>query len=135
MTALIPLVAVWLIVLVPQGARWLSRRREMVESFQSSLEALARGEHSAEAVVPRASAAQRRRTVFTVLLLSMGVSLASAIVLPRKSSLAVHLVIDDLFLLYVGLLVHWRDYRTRPVRVPASSDVLLTPDMVQPVLR
>ena len=41
----------------------------------------------------------------------MVVTLLPLFVFPGKLSLAVHLAVDNCFLLYVGLLVRWRDGR------------------------
>ncbi|PZR81681.1 MAG: hypothetical protein DLM65_05390 [Candidatus Aeolococcus gillhamiae] len=130
-----PLVAIWLLVLVPQVVRHrLERRREMVESFQQSLQALARGERGGPVVACRRSPTQRRRAIFNGLLLSMALSLATAIVLPSKSTLVVHLAVDNLFLAYVGLLVRCRDSASQAATTSRPADLVVTPRVVQPIL-
>ena len=126
MTAVALIAVLWLAVLVPQAVKSHNeRRREFLDSFQRSLGALdaARPDSSASrqpAAAPSRprSAAQRRRTVLGLLLASMAVSAVPAVVLGGKTALAVHLAVDNVFLLYLGLLVRWRDARTlarRPV--------------------
>lgn len=131
MSALIPLIVVWLLVLVPSAIRsHAERRREFIGSFHRQLGALEAS--STSPVVPqtpatplaygaaarppttvrRRTAAERRRTILVGLLLSMVVTLLPLFVFPSKLALAVHLIVDNCFLVYVGLLVRWRDARS-----------------------
>jgi len=121
-SALIPLVVVWLLVLVPSALRSRAeRRREFIGSFHRQLGALEASSTSSVATempvarhptaVRRRTAAERRRTILVGLLLSMVVTLLPLFVFPGKLALAVHLAVDNCFLLYVGLLVRWRDAR------------------------
>jgi hypothetical protein len=120
MSALIPLIVLWLLVLVPSAIRsHAERRREFIGSFHRQLGALEASSTSSvatdraaarppTAVRPR-TAAERRRTILVGLLLSMVVTLLPLFVFPGKLAIAVHLAVDNCFLLYVGLLVRWRD--------------------------
>ncbi len=137
MSALIPLIVVWLLVLVPSAVRsHAQRRREFIGSFHRQLGALEAS--STSSVAPetptaaeatqgrRTSAAQRRRTILAGLLLSMVVTLLPLLAFPGKAALAVHLIVDNCFLLYLGLVVRWRDARAAaraaaPVPVPARD--------------
>ena len=120
MSALIPLIVVWLLVLVPSALRARAeRRREFIGSFHRQLGALEASSTSSVAfetpaappptAVRRRTAAERRRTILVGLLLSMVVTLLPLFVFPGKLALVVHLAVDNCFLLYVGLLVRWRD--------------------------
>ena len=120
MSALIPLIVVWLLVLVPSAIRsHVERRREFIGSFHRQLGALEASSTAPVATqtlathkttpVRRRTAAQRRRAILAGLLLSMVVTLLPLFVFPGKLALAVHLLVDDCFLVYVGLLVRWRD--------------------------
>ena len=120
MSALIPLIVVWLLVLVPSIVRsHAERRREFIGSFHRQLGALEASSASSVATempiprqptaVRRRTAAERRQTILVGLLLSMVVTLLPLFVFPGKLALAVHLVVDDCFLVYVGLLVRRRD--------------------------
>ncbi len=122
MSALILLVVVWLLVLVPSAVRsHAERRREFIGSFHRQLGALEASSTSSVATetpaapqptaVRRRTAAERRRTILLGLLLSMVVTLLPLFVFPGKLALAVHLAVDDCFLVYVGLLVRRRDSR------------------------
>jgi hypothetical protein len=122
MSALIPLIVVWLLVLVPSAVRsYAERRREFIGSFHRQLGALEASSTSSVATeipavrrqttVRRKSPAERRRTILVGLLLSMVVTLLPLFVFPGKLALAVHLTVDNCFLLYVGLLVRRRDSR------------------------
>ena len=133
MSALIPLIVVWLLVLVPSAVRaHAERRREFIGSFHRQLGALEASSTSAVAHETRAaaepepgrrrSAAARRRAILGGLLLSMVVTLLPLFVLPAKLSLAVHLAVDNCFLVYVGLLVRRRDARAA-TRAPARPPV------------
>jgi hypothetical protein len=145
MSALIPLIVVWLLVLVPSAVRSRAeRRREFIGSFHRQLGALEASSNSS--VVPetpatpfghgaaarpptavrRRTAAERRRTILGGLLLSMVVTLLPLFVFPGKLALAVHLTVDNCFLVYVGLLVRWRDALssatgTRVLRATAAT--------------
>ena len=120
MSALIPLIVVWLLVLVPSAVRsYAERRREFIGSFHRQLGALEASSTSYVApetpaarqptAVRRRTAAERRRTILAGLLLSMVVTVLPLLVFPGKLALAVHLAVDNCFLLYVGLLVRRRD--------------------------
>ena len=122
MSALIPLVVVWLLVLVPSALRSRAeRRREFIAGFHRQLGALEASSSSSVApetaagrqvtAVRRRTAAKRRTTILVGLLLSMVVTVLPLFVFPGKLALAVHLAVDNCFLLYVGLLVRWRDSR------------------------
>jgi hypothetical protein len=122
MSALIPLIVVWLLVLIPAAVRaHAERRREFIASFHRQLGALEASSTSSVALenpfapeptpVRRRRAAERRRTIVAGLLLSVVVTLLPALVLPGKLTLAVHLAVDNCFLLYIGLLVRRRDAR------------------------
>lgn len=137
MTAIAFLVVLWLAVLVPQAVKsHKERRQEFLDSFERGLGAL--GAATPTRAVVRAeparrqparrrpsSAAQRRRTILGLLLASMAVSLAPAVLLGGRTALAVHLAVDNCFLAYLGLLVRRRDRRAaRPVTrtAPTSLD-------------
>ena len=120
MSALIPLIVVWLLVLVPSAVRaHAERRREFIGSFHQQLGALGASSTSSVAAetavdpapthVRRRTAVQRRRTILVGLLFSMLATLLPLFVFPGKFALAVHLAVDNCFLTYVGLLVRWRD--------------------------
>lgn len=122
MSALIPLIVVWLLVLVPPAVRsHVQRRREFIGSFHRQLGALEASSTTSVAdvtafapestAVRRRTAAERRRTILVGLLLSMLVTALPLFVFPGKLALAVHLAVDNCFLVYVGLLVRWRDSR------------------------
>ena len=131
MSALIPLIVVWLLVLVPSAVRSRAeRRREFIGSFHRQLGALEASSTSPVVtetptgrrptpVRPR-TAAERRKTILVGLLLSMVVTLLPLFIFPGKLALAVHLAVDNCFLAYVGLLVRLRDAR---VAVTAASPV------------
>ncbi len=138
MSALIPLVVVWLIVLVPSAVRSRAeRRREFIGSFHRQLGALEASSAWSVGVdmtaaepskLRRRSAAQRRRTIFVGLLLSMIVTAVPLLVFPGKLALVVHLAVDNCFLLYVGLLVRWRDTRgaaLAPITAATDTDALV----------
>ncbi|HWC11405.1 MAG TPA: hypothetical protein VG455_09305 [Acidimicrobiales bacterium] len=147
MSALIPLIVVWLLVLVPSAVRaHAERRREFIGSFHRQLGALeasstsasitSAGAHETRAAEPkqggRRSATARRRAILGGLVLSMVVTLLPLFVLPGKLSLAVHLAVDNCFLVYVGLLVRRRDTRAAtkvtarpPVAVAQGGDPLV----------
>jgi hypothetical protein len=137
MTALIPLVLVWLAVLVPQAIRAHTQRRQaFIDSFSrqlGALEAAGPGAGPTPVKAPRrATPAQRRRTVFVGLLLSMVVSLVPVIVVSSKVALVVHLAVDDCFLAYVALLARSGDLRARAA---APSAVPVGPLVVAPRVR
>lgn len=121
MTRVALLVVLWLAVLVPQAVKSHNeRRQEFLDSFQRGLGTLGatRAERSSPLTPQTAAAtrrprspAQRRRTVLGLLLASIVVSAVPAVVMGGKAALAVHLAVDNVFLLYVGLLVRWRDAR------------------------
>jgi hypothetical protein len=119
-SALIPLVVLWLVVLVPSAVRSrVERRREFIGSFSAQLGALEASSASSVAVdtaaIDRSSArrtpAQRRRAIVVGLLLSMVVTALPLLVFPGKLALAVHLAVDDGVLFYLALLVRWREAR------------------------
>ena len=142
MSALIPLIAVWLLVLVPSAVRSRAeRRREFIGSFHRQLGALEASSASPvvtetptsrqpTAVRPR-TAAERRQTILVGLLLSMVVTLLPLFIFPGKLALAVHLAVDNCFLAYVGLLVRLRDARlartgaARPVVAARDGEALV----------
>jgi len=155
-TALGLVVVLWLAVLVPPALkRHHERRQEFLESFQKGLGAL--GAAAPSAVVfdrdgasplpvdePRhrpasaPSPAQRRRTIFALLLVSMAIAAVPAVVFGGKATLAVFLAFTIAFLAYVGLVVRWRDERAaaaRPVTpVPAGEPELLWDDEDEPLI-
>jgi hypothetical protein len=133
MTALIPLLLIWLAVLVPQAVRAHSQRRQaFIDSLSrqlGALEAAGPGAPPTPAPAPRrVSPAQRRRSVFVGLLLSMIVSLVPLVVVPGKVALVVHLAVDDCFLAYVALLARWAGSRASPAApAPAAPLVVARP--------
>jgi hypothetical protein len=134
-TAVVLLVVMWLAVLVPQAVKsHKERQQEFLDSFERSLGALGAAtpartaEVGGERAVPakprrRASAAKRRRTILALLLASMALSFVPVVAIGGKTALAVHLAVDNCFLVYVALLVRWRDRRSsRPAgRVAPAS--------------
>src|SRR5215210_6367095 len=111
MSALIPLIVVWLLVLVPSAVRsHVERRREFIGSFHRQLGALEASSTTSVAAerpaagppttVRRKTAAERRRTLLVGLLLSMLVTVLPLLVFPGKLALAVHLAVDNCFLVY-----------------------------------
>jgi hypothetical protein len=60
----------------------------------------------------RASAAKRRRTILGLLLASMALSFVPVVAVGGKTALVVHLAVDNCFLVYLALLVRWRDSRS-----------------------
>ncbi len=106
-------------VLVPQA---LKSRAERHQHFLDSLhyhaalaDNLADPHPDFEPPVPPvrpSSPLSRRRNAFVVLLASLAVSAAAAIVTPGKLSVVVLLGVVDCFLAYVAQLVRWRDART-----------------------
>lgn len=147
MTALVLVVVLWLAVLVPAAVkRHNERRQEFLDSFQKGLGAL--GAAAPSAVVydreespvapvvearrpsaPRPSPAARRRTIFALLLASMGIAAVPAVVVGSKATLAVFLAFTNAFLAYVGLVVRWRDARAAALR-PVSLATAGEPDPV-----
>jgi hypothetical protein len=130
MTALIPLVLVWLAVLVPQAVKAHTQRRQaFLDSFSrqlGALEAAGPGAPPTASRVPRrVTPAQRRRTVLVGLLLSMLVSALPVVVVSGKVALVVHLAVDDCFLAYVALLVRWGASRARASALPPAPAVPL----------
>lgn len=138
MTAVIPLVLVWLAVLIPQAVRThRQHRREFVESFSAQMEALRPGSlpssatASPKTTVPAppqlllarvpSTMTRRRRTLFAGLVLSVLVSFLPAVLVPEKLTLAIHLVAVNCFLGYVGLLVRWRDARAAAAAAASSN--------------
>ena len=139
MTALVLVAVLWLAVLVPPAVkRHNERHQEFLDSFQKGLGAL--GAAAPSAVVydlegspvapvteshPRPSAAARRRTIFALLLASMGIAAVPAVVVGSKATLAVFLAVTNAFLAYVGLVVRWRDARAaalRPVSLAPAGE-------------
>ena len=149
MSALIPLIVVWLLVLVPSAVRsHAERRREFVGSFHRQLGALEASSASSvtsqtpaahpPTVVRRRTATERRRTILVGLLLSMVVTLLPLFVFPGKLALVVHLAVDHCFLLSAGLLVRWRDSRVAArAGTPAGAgdgDPLVLAPRVRPAI-
>jgi hypothetical protein len=140
MSALIPLIVVWLLVLVPSAVRsHAERRREFIGSFHRQLGALEASSTSSVAPEPaaarqmtavrRRTAAERRKTILVGLLLSMLVTVLPLFVFPGKLALVVHLAVDNCFLLYVGLLVRWRDARWAVSQATGTRVLRTTPPL------
>lgn len=135
MTAMILLVVMFAAVVVPQA--WKARA-ERHQDFLDSIHLHAGVERAPDGPVPARrprSALARRRTVFKVLLTSVGVSAVAVVVFPTKASLIAQLAVDNCLLAYVGQLVRWRDARG-PLGSPVPApDLVLSPGKVQPALR
>ena len=133
MTAVALVVVLWLAVLVPQAVKsQKERRREFMDSFERGLGTLgaarpAGGANTIDGPPPgpptrrRASAAKRRRTILALLLASTVVSVVPAVVGGGKAALAVHLVVDNVLLVYVGLLVRRGDARSAAAALPVPA--------------
>ncbi|HEX3394869.1 MAG TPA: hypothetical protein VHS52_10100 [Acidimicrobiales bacterium] len=135
MTTMILLVVMFAAVVVPQA--WKARAQRH-QDFLDSIHVHAGVERAPDSPVPARrppSRLARRRTVFKILLTSVGISAVAAVVFPAKASLIAQLAVDNCLLAYVGQLVRWRDARG-PVGVPVPApDVVLTPSAVRPALR
>lgn len=86
----------------PAGLAYAPRPRPLVAQSQSSMPAASRTARSRQSI-------KRRRDVLAGLLVAMAGSLVLGFLPPLRALWAVHVLVDVLFVAYVGLLVYLRN--------------------------
>jgi hypothetical protein len=143
LVVLLILAVVWAVFLIPQVARVRAEKTpaDTVGAFRHQLSVLERtnagnGYYAAGtgvaapmaralplAPVTRATVAQRRRAIAVFLLAGMGVTLLLGMLPPLRPLLMLHLVLDALFVGYLGLLA-----RARTIAAERDTKVRYLPE-------